>query len=86
MIIKITLILSNTFNFIFLSALLSDIPNGEYSNFTFSTVLGLRSKSSPVNNSNLSRLLEDNADISAAFLSKSYCDTFCLIFLFKILI
>ena len=33
-----------------------------------------------------SKLLEDNADILAAFLSKSYCGSFCLIFLFKILI
>ena len=49
-------------------------------------VLGLRPKSSPVKYSYLSKLLQDNADISAAVLSKSNCVSFCLIFLLKILI
>ena len=69
-----------------LNPLLNILPNGEYSNFARSTVLGLRPKSSPVNNSYLSKLFQDNADILAASLSKSYCDSFCLIFLIKILI
>ena len=62
------------------------LPNGQNSNFDRATVLGLRPKSSPVNNSYLSRFLEDHAGISAAFLSKCYCDSFCLFFLFKSLI
>ena len=69
-----------------LNPLLNILPNGEYSNFACSTVLGFKPKSSPVNNSYLSKLLEESADILAASLSKSYCDSFCLIFLFKILI
>ena len=69
-----------------LNPLLNILPNGEYSSFACSTVLGLRPKSSPVNNSYLSKLFQDNADILAASVSKSYCDSFCLIFLFKILI
>ena len=52
------------------------LPNGEYSSLAYSTVLGLRSKSSPVKYSYLSKLLENNADILAAFLSKSYCASF----------
>ena len=64
-----------------LNPLLNILPNGEYSNFACSTVLGLRSKSSPVRYSYLSKLLEENADILAASLSKSYCVSFCLIFL-----
>ena len=86
-IFKITYAFSKTFNFIFfLNTLLSNVPNGEYSNFAFSAVLGLRPKSSPVKYAYLSKLLEDNANILAAFLSKSYCALFYLIFLFKILI
>ena len=69
-----------------LNPLLNILPNGKYSNLVCSIVLGLRPKSSPVNNSYLSKFLEDNADILAASLSKSYCGSFCLIFLFKILI
>ena len=83
-IIKITLVTLLTS--LLLNALLSDMPNGEYSNFAFSTVLGLRPKSSPVKYSYLSKFVEDNADILAASQSKSYCASFCLIFLFKILI
>ena len=44
-------------------------------------MLGLRSKYL-----DLSKFLEYNANISAAFRSKSYCHSFYLIFLFKILI
>ena len=57
-----------------LNPLLNILPNGEYSNFACSAVLGLRPKSSPVNKSYLSKLFQDNADILAASLSKSYCD------------
>ena len=69
-----------------LNPLLNVLPNGEYSNLVCSIVFGLRLKSSPVNNSYLSKLSEESADILAASLSKSYCDSFCLIFLSKILI
>ena len=85
-----TLFLSSIFFNSFLSSslnlLLNILPNGEYSNSAWLTVLGLRPKSSPVNNSTLSRFLEDRADIIAASLSKSYCASFCLIFLSNILI
>ena len=47
------------------------MPNGEYSSFAFSTVLGLRRKSSPVKYSYLFKFLENNADILAASLSKA---------------
>ena len=43
-------------------------------NIACSIVLGFKPKSSPVNNSYLSKLFEDNADILTASLSKSYCD------------
>ena len=56
--------------------LLKVLPNREYSNLAYSTVLGLRTKSSPIKYSYLSKLLEDNADILAVFLSKSYCASF----------
>ena len=78
-----TLILSSIFFNLFktpsflsssLSLLLNILPNGEYSNFPCSIVLGFKPKSSPVNNSYLSKLLEESADILAASLSKSYCD------------
>ena len=87
----LSLIFSNLLNnpsylFSSLNPLLKILPNGEYSNFACSTVLCLRPKSSPVSTSYLSKLFEDNADILAAYLSKSHCDSFCLIFLFKILI
>ena len=86
-----TLFLSIFFNFFkspsFLSSslnpLLKTLPYGEYSNFAWSTVLGFKPKSSPVKYSCLSKLLEDNADILAASLSKSYCASFCLIFCVK---
>ena len=55
-----------------LNPLSNILPNGEYSNFACSTVLGFKPKSSPVNNSYLSKLLEEIADILAASLSKSY--------------
>ena len=45
------------------------LPNGEYSNLACSTVLGFKSKSSQVKYSYLSKLLENNGDILAAFLS-----------------
>ena len=49
-------------------------------------VLGLRPRTSPVKYSYLYQLLENNADILAAFLSKSYYASFSIIFLSKILI
>ena len=48
-------------------------------------MLGLRPKSSLVRYSYLSKLLENNADILAAFLSKSYCASFYIIFCLKLL-
>ena len=59
-----------------LKPLLKILPNREYSNFACSTVFDLIPKSSPVRYSYLSKFLEGNADISAAFLSKSYCASF----------
>ena len=41
-----------------INPLLNILPNAEYSNFACSIVLGLKPKSSPVNNSYLSKLLE----------------------------
>ena len=73
-------------SFYFFNPLIKILPNGEYSNLACSTVLGFKLKSSPVKYSYLSKLLKDNEDILAAFLSKSYCVSFCVIFLFKILI
>ena len=55
-----------------LNPLLKTLPNGEYSNLVCYIVLGFKPKSSPVNNSYLSKLLDDNTDILAASLSKSY--------------
>ena len=69
-----------------LSKPLVKLPSGDYSNLACSTVLRLRPKSSPVKYSYLCKLLEDNADVLAAFLSKSYCASFFIIFLRKILI
>ena len=51
-----------------------------------SSNFGLYAKSSLVNYSYLSKLLREYADILAANLSKSYCTSFCLICLSKILI
>ena len=69
-----------------LNPLLKIILNGEYSNLACLIVFGFKPRSSPVKYSYLSKLLEDNEDILAAFLSKSYYVSFCRIFLFKILI
>ena len=57
-----------------LNPLLNILPNGEYSNFACSIVLGIKPKSSPFNISYLSKLLKESTDILAASLSKSYCD------------
>ena len=57
----------------FLNVLLSDIPNGEYSNLVFSSILCLCPTFSPDKYSNFSkRSLEGKADIFAASLPKSY--------------
>ena len=71
---------------LFLSPYLKKIFNGEYSNLACSTLLGLRPRPSLVKYSYLSKLEEHNANISAAFLSKSYFVSFCKIFLCKIFI
>ena len=55
-----------------LNPLLNILPNGKYSNFVCLKVLGFKPKSSPVNNSYLSKLLEESANIFAASLSESY--------------
>ena len=52
-----------------LTALLSDIPNGEYSNFAFRSTPGLYPKSSPFRYSYFFKSPEEYADI----LAKSYC-------------
>ena len=71
-IIRITLTLSNTLASSFLNALLSDMPNREYSNLSFSNTLGLCPKSSPVKYSYFpKRSLDDNAEILATSLLKS---------------
>ena len=64
--------------------LLKVLTYGEYSNLVCSILLGLRPKPLPVKYSYLSKLLEENPDILAAFLSKSYCASFCLIFYLKL--
>ena len=51
-----------------LNPLLKTLPNGEYSNLVCSIILGFKPKSSPVNNSHLSKLLQESADILAASL------------------
>ena len=53
-------------------ALLKTLPNGEYSNLAFSTTPGLYPKSSPVKYSYFSNSPDDNTEILAASLSKSY--------------
>ena len=55
-----------------LIVLLKASPNGKYSNLAFSTNPGLYLKSSPVKYSYISSSLDDNANILAASLSKSY--------------
>ena len=52
-----------------LIALLSDIPNGEYSNIAFSSTLGLYLKSSPVRYPYFLKSSEEYADILAASLN-----------------
>ena len=66
--------------------LLKILPNQEYSNLACSIVYVFKPKASPVKYSYLLKLLEDNADILAALLSKSYYASFCIIFLSKSLI
>ena len=59
----------------FLNTLLSDMPNGKYSNLAFSNAPGLGPKSSPVKYSYLPNgYLDDKARTLAAFLRKSYSD------------
>ena len=71
--LKSLLLLGTLLTSSFLNALLSDMPNGEYSNLAFSNTLGLCPKSSSVKYSYLSkRSLDDNAEILAASLLKSY--------------
>ena len=53
---------------IFIQPFIKSFTQGEYSNLACSIVLGFKSKSLPVKYSYLSKLLEDNADILAAFL------------------
>ena len=66
----------------FLNALLSGMPNGEYSNLAFSNTLGLCPKSSPVRYSYLSKgSLYDSAEVLATSLLKSYWAWFALILL-----
>ena len=68
-----------------LNPVLNILPNGEYSNFAYSTVLGLNlNLHHPL--VHIYKFLEENGNILATSLSKSYCDSFCLIFVFKILI
>ena len=55
-----------------LALLLKASPNGENLNLAFSITLGLYPKSSPVKYCYLFNSLGDNAEISAASLSKSY--------------
>ena len=54
------------------NCLLKTLPNGENSNLTFSTTPGLYPKSLPVKYSYFSNSPDDNADILAVCLSKSY--------------
>ena len=63
------------------------MPNGDNSNLAFSNIFGLYPKSSPVKYSYFSRRsLDDNAEILAASLPKSYWAWFDLILSSKILI
>ena len=63
------------------------MPNGDNSNLSFSNIFGLYPKSSPVKYSYFSRRsLDDNAEILAASLPKSYWAWFDLILSSKILI
>ena len=62
-----------SFAFFLLALLHKASPKGEYSNTqNFSTTPGLYPKSSPVKYSYLSSSLDDNAEVLAASLSKSY--------------
>ena len=64
---------------------LKTLPNGEYSNLACSTTPGLCPKSSPVRYSYLSNSLDDNVEMLAALLSKSYWAWFVLILSLRIL-
>ena len=55
------------------------MPNGGYSDWAYSTTPGLYLKSLPVKYSYLSNSLDDNAEMWAASLSKSYWAWFVLI-------
>ena len=55
------------------------MPNGEYLNLASSTTPGLYSKSSPAKYSYLFSFLDNNTEILAASLSKSYWAWFALI-------
>ena len=59
----------------FINLLFKALINGEYSNLACSTTPGLYlgTKSLPVKHSYLSNSLDDNAEIVAVSLSKSYC-------------
>ena len=70
---QILFVFNNLIEFIILLNLLFKAsPNGEFSNLTFSTTPGLYPKSAPVKYSYLSNSLDNEAEILAAFLSKSY--------------
>ena len=73
--------LSKRLSFLFLSSnpLLKTLPNGEYLNLASSTTPGLYSKSSPAKYSYLFSFLDNNTEILAASLSKSYWAWFALI-------
>ena len=66
--------LSKRLSFLFLSSnpLLKTLPNGEYLNLASSTTPGLYFKSSPAKYSYLFSFLDNNTEILAASLSKSY--------------
>ena len=70
---QIIVVFNNLVDFIiFFNALLKTSPNGQYLNLTFSTTPGLYPKFSPVKYSYLSSSVDDNAEILASSLSKSY--------------
>ena len=56
----------------FLNPLFKALSNGEYPNLAFSTTAGLYSKFSPVKYSYFSHSPDDNAELLAVSLSKSY--------------
>ena len=77
--------LSSSKIFFFCLLYLKNLPNGEYSNLACSTTPGLCPKSSPVRYSYLSNSLDDNVEMLAALLSKSYWAWFVLILSLRIL-